>query len=70
MRDADRGRRHAELAHDQTLERSIGAASFGDRTHARLQHALATVILDAGDLIAGGFRVQPHGEDHAVAASS
>jgi len=49
---------------------ALAAASFGDRTHARLQHARAAVILEAGDLIAGGFRVQPHGEHHAAAASS
>ena len=70
MGDADRGRRHAEPARDQSLERSIGTASLRDRTHARLQHAFAAMILDPDDLIAGGLWGEPHGKDHTVTASS
>ena len=47
------------------FQRRVGAAGFGHRAHARLQHHLAAVILDAGDLIARRFRRQPHLEHDA-----
>jgi hypothetical protein len=49
---------------------ALARPALGDRTHAGLQDALAAVILDADNLIAGRFGRQPHGKDHAVAASS
>jgi type IV pilus biogenesis protein CpaD/CtpE len=67
MRDADRGRRHAEPVGNQRLQRRIGAASLGDRANARFQHALAAMILDPDDLIARRPGREPHGKDHAVA---
>jgi hypothetical protein len=61
MSDADGGLRNAEPACDECFKRFIGAASFRESVHARLQHALARMIFDADDFIAGIFRRQPRG---------
>ncbi len=55
-----RRRRHFQPARDQLLQRLVGAAAFGQRAHARLQHRLAAERLDADDLVAAGFRREPH----------
>jgi len=57
-----------EPAGDERFERSISAAGFRECADARLQHALAAMMLEAHDFVAVRFRRQPHREDHTVAA--
>jgi hypothetical protein len=57
-----------EPAGDERFERGIGAAGFRKCADARLQHALAGMILEAHDFVTVRFRRQPNREDHTVAA--
>src|SRR5262245_5527939 len=67
MSDDDSRWRHTEPLRDARFGRLFGAAGFGHRAHARLQHAFAAMNLDAGDFVLIRFWCQPHGNNHALA---